>query len=186
MSKLVSKNLGLAGFTAVKPRVHVPLWAREDYRARRGASQSIRDEVVLVQSVAENGYSSLALLDAEEAEYPEAFFFMNTVDETTRWAIENDCCAVQEPMPFGGWGEIRVTHESVNSGRSVGMLAAYGFVDVIRDILILAFEKTDALLIWGDVTSGYNTYEAPIGIAKNVDEALDFILSNNVDGWELL
>ncbi len=109
-----------------------------------------------------------------------------TVDEMTRWAIENDCCAVTRAMPFGGHMEIRVTKDMVRSGEGIGMLVSYGFDEAVRDVVALALEQADALLIWGDVTSGYNTYEAPVGVAKSVDEALRIISDNNVTGWELL
>lgn len=109
------------------------------------------------------------------------------VDELTRWAIENDCCAVHAKMPFGGDMEIRIGKNSVTDGAEVGMLVTYGFKDTARAVIALALERADALLMWGDVTMGYNTYEGPIGVARTVDEALEILQENTgFTGWELL
>lgn len=128
--------------------------------------------------------------DAEDAYWEALGEELDTpveIDEMTRWAIENDCCATPVKMPLGGRMDIHMTSKSVLDGAEVGMLATYGLWKEVRIICQLAFEKADALLMWGDVEMGWDTYEAPIGVAHNVDEAMKILAQDKrFTGWEMV
>lgn len=108
------------------------------------------------------------------------------IDEMTRWAIENDCCTASA----GGW-QFDLGANSVRGGDNVGEMARLGGPILLKDariIVQMAFEKADALLMWGELDSDENGAEWPLGVARNVKEAMKLLTEDGqrVDGWEML